>query len=181
MERSPNGGHKQVDANYFELFGLSPAFAIDMPRLDDAYRKLQRHVHPDKHVVGSSTEQRYAAQRAALANEAYEALRRPLPRARHLVQLHNVDPDAGALPSSFLFQQMEFREAVQQARRSRDHSALSNLRITIQRDLESLLGKLAQQIDSEGDFENAARSTQMLQFSLKLAADTNDALEELEG
>lgn len=168
------------ERNYFDLFALTPAFAVDLPLLDRAYRDFQGRVHPDKFVRGTSTEQRQAAQWASVANEAYQTLKHPLPRARHLVQLHNVNPDACTVPGSFLMAQMEFREAVQAARRTKNSDALFEINVALQRERKALLAKLAQQLDTEHDFPSAAQSAQMLQYSLKLAADIDDAMEILE-
>ena len=42
--------------NHFELFGLPVRFAVDRAMLDDAYRKIQHLVHPDRFVTATETE-----------------------------------------------------------------------------------------------------------------------------
>ena len=52
--------------DYFALLGLSPVFAIDTQALDSAYHAVQRRVHPDRFTHSGGSEQRQAAQWAAL-------------------------------------------------------------------------------------------------------------------
>ena len=51
-------------------------------------------------------------------NEAYRTLKSPVQRARHLLELHGVDvafETNTAMPTEFLMQQMELREALEEA------------------------------------------------------------------
>ncbi|MFX8879608.1 Fe-S protein assembly co-chaperone HscB, partial [Acinetobacter baumannii] len=73
------------------MFGLIPAFALDMAALDTAYRQVQSRVHPDKFANSSDTEKRVAMQWATRANEAYQTLKNPLKRASYLCELNGVD------------------------------------------------------------------------------------------
>lgn len=62
-----------------------PSFDIDVHRLEERYKQLQREFHPDKFATASSTEQEYSARYASLINEGYAMLKQPLQRARLLV------------------------------------------------------------------------------------------------
>lgn len=61
--------------NHFELFELTPGFALDSAALDQAYRALQSQVHPDKFTHLSQAEQRASMQWSTRVNEAYRALK----------------------------------------------------------------------------------------------------------
>ena len=105
--------------NCFELFGLAPTFALDLDSLDDAYRQMQSKVHPDKFATATAADRRAAMQWAVRANEAYTTLKNPLKRAVHLLELRGVDLGAEnntAMEPAFLIAQMEWREAVEDAR-----------------------------------------------------------------
>jgi len=39
-----------LQSNDFEIFGLSPAFALDRQALDERWKDLQRQAHPDRHT-----------------------------------------------------------------------------------------------------------------------------------
>ena len=99
--------------NYFDLFGLAPAFQCDPAALDRAYRQLQSDVHPDRFAGGSDAAKRLAQQSSARVNEAYVALKNPVQRAQYLLHLHGVtaisETDT-ALPLDFLERQLERRE-----------------------------------------------------------------------
>ena len=42
--------------NYFELFGLTPAFNIDAATLEMRFRKIQSESHPDRFVTAPAAE-----------------------------------------------------------------------------------------------------------------------------
>lgn len=68
---------------------------------------------------------------ASEANEAYRTLKRPLLRARYLIEQAGVDLQVEtntAMSPVFLMQQMEWREALDDARADADEQALLSLR-----------------------------------------------------
>lgn len=73
--------------NYFELFGLSVQFDVDIRSVADRYRELQRATHPDQFASGTDQEQRIAVEQAALVNDAYQTIKSPLKRAQYLLEL----------------------------------------------------------------------------------------------
>jgi molecular chaperone HscB len=108
--------------NHFDLFNLPPRFAVDAGALDSAYRDVQSRVHPDRFVNATDAEKRVAMQWATRANEAYQTLKNPLARARYLCELNGVDLQTEsntAMPPSFLMQQMEWRERLEEAEHAR--------------------------------------------------------------
>ena len=77
--------------NYFDLFGLAPAFRVDGALLDQAYRQLQTEVHPDRYAGGSdaasgATGQSGEARSAARSHSSPAAASSPSakPSARRL-------------------------------------------------------------------------------------------------
>ena len=104
--------------DYFALFGLVPAFSIDMDRLEQAYIDIQARVHPDRFAHLSDTEKRLSMQWATHANEAFRTLKGPLTRGHYLLELRGVDPGFDtntAMSPDFLMEQMEWREALGEA------------------------------------------------------------------
>jgi molecular chaperone HscB len=169
-------------SNYFELFGLSPAYAIDAARLDAAYRELQSRVHPDRFASASDAERRRSMQWATLANEAYQTLKKPLSRARYLVQLNGVSTEEEtntAMPADFLMKQMEWREAVQEARKERDVAALHVLAGELAQEGQSLLELVERALDRDQDYRQAAHFVRKLRFLEKLHDEIGDAHEAL--
>jgi DnaJ-domain-containing protein 1 len=70
---------------YFCTSSRSPSFDIDVVRLEQRYKDMQREFHPDKFATASALEREYSAYYASLINEGYSMLRHPLHRARLLV------------------------------------------------------------------------------------------------
>ncbi|TGD73938.1 Fe-S protein assembly co-chaperone HscB [Mangrovimicrobium sediminis] len=102
--------------NYFELFDLPQAFDIDSQLLGERYRKLQGDLHPDRFASAAAHERRLAIQYSALVNEAYAALKAPLPRAEYLLKLAGLSPQeisAQRIDGGFLMEQMELREKLE--------------------------------------------------------------------
>lgn len=100
--------------NYFELFQLPIGFAIDEADLSFRHRTIIDKVHPDRFAAKSAMEQRLALQWATFANEAFDVLLNPISRARYLLSLNAPELVVRInLPQTFLMQQMEWREALE--------------------------------------------------------------------
>jgi molecular chaperone HscB len=130
----------------FALFGLPERFMIDLAQLDAKWKSLQGAAHPDRFATETAAAQRVAMQWAIRVNEAYRRLRDPLARAAYLCSLHGVDIEAEsntAMPAAFLMQQMEWRDALSEAKTLDAVDALSD-EVVASRNatLESLQGQI---------------------------------------
>src|SRR5687767_436413 len=124
--------------NFFELFGLTPAYALDLDHLDRAYRDIQSQIHPDRFAQAGDAERRASMQMTTQVNEAYRTLKSPVLRAKYLLGLHGVDVDFEtntAMPPEFLTEQMELREQLEEAK---DVSALDVLQKKLSENKKSL-------------------------------------------
>ena len=168
--------------NHFELFQLPATFAIDAAALDSAYREVQGRVHPDRFVNATDAEKRVAMQWATRANEAYQTLKHPQQRARYLCELHGVEVNAEsntAMPMDFLMQQMEWREALDDARAGKDVDALDGLDAQVRRERKQMLEQVGRQLDA-GDYQGAAQGVRALMFLDKFGDEVQYAFEALE-
>jgi len=169
--------------NYFDLFGLAPAFRFDGAVLDQAYRQLQTEVHPDRFAGGSDAQRRLALQSSARVNEAYRALKNPVQRAQYLLQLHGIDAVGEtdtALPLEFLERQLERREQAADAQAAGDVRMLSSLLAHARAEGQVLEDVLAQMIDGEHAFAAARMRVRELTFLAKLAEDIDAMLVSIE-
>lgn len=176
-------GKASTSSSHFELFGLSPRFQLDAVALERAYREIQARVHPDRFAHAGDAERRASLQWTTRVNEAYRSLKNPVQRASHLLALHGVDvafETNTAMAPTFLAQQMELREALENATHSKDAKALDTLQQSIARDKQSLENTLAQRIDSEQDYAGAAGLVREMQFLEKLEAEIDGAYELIE-
>ncbi|HQO30411.1 MAG TPA: Fe-S protein assembly co-chaperone HscB [Accumulibacter sp.] len=161
-------------ADHFALFGLPRAFRIDSQLLEQRYRDLQAQVHPDRHASGSDSDRRLSLQWATRVNEAVQTLRAPLSRAQYLLKLAAHDSGNGqqaALPADFLVEQMEWREAVAEARAAGDHHELEHLHHRLQHEIEQRYAEVTTLLDDTHDYPQAADRVQRLMFIDKLLDD----------
>ena len=155
----------------FELFAVPPRFAQDAAQLDARWKELQRQVHPDKFAAQGAAAQRVAMQWSARINEAYRRLKGPLKRAAYLCELNGAPIDAEsntAMPAEFLMQQMELREAVDDAVDAAAMDEIGRQSATLKREM---LLKLEQQMDAQHDWPAAAQTVRALMFLDRLAGD----------
>ena len=169
--------------NHFDLFGLQPAFAVDEVRLERAYREIQSRVHPDRYAHAGDAERRASLQWTTRVNEAYRALKNPVQRASHILELQGVDvafETNTAMPSDFLMEQMELREALEDATGSKDLGALDALQKRIDADRRELEQRLGERIDRQHDYAGAADLVRELKFLEKMEAEIDAAYEAIE-
>lgn len=172
-----------MQRTYFDLFGLPAAFNIDLARLDQAYRQLQAEVHPDRFASAADSERRKSLQWATHANEAYQTLKNPLNRARYLLQLQGIDTQEEsntAMPTDFLMQQMEWREAIEEAQSAADVTALETLSRELQQESRDMQQSLSALLDDRNDYRNASETVRKLRFLDKVQAEIDQAIEALE-
>ncbi len=169
--------------SYFELFGLTPQFNLDLAKLETNYRSIQSASHPDRFVTASPAEKLRSMQTATLANEAYQALKNPANRAQYLLALQGVDAIAETntvMPADFLMQQMEWREAIDDAKQARNIDALDALLMKMQLEARVLQADLTDLIDEKNNLALATDATRKLIFIDKVCADIRKIIEQLD-
>ena len=142
--------------NHFELFGLAPAFALDLAHLDRAYRDIQAEVHPDRFAHAGDAERRASMQMTTQVNEAYRTLKSPVRRAKYLLELNGVDvgfETNTAMPPEFLMEQMELREKLEEAR---DVKTLGFLQKELSGEKKKIEIQIAALIDAGHDYQGAS-------------------------
>ena len=168
--------------DHFQLFDLPPCFALDAAALDAAYRRVQGQVHPDRFAAGTATENRVAMQWATQANEAYRTLKSPLKRAAYLCERAGVAIEAESntsMPSEFLMRQLQWREALDDARSGRDSASLQALDDDMNAERDRLLDEIGRALDVDSDHVRAASLVRQLMFIEKFGTEVESAVEAL--
>ena len=163
----------------FELFDTAPRFKQDRAALDARWRALQGEVHPDRFAAEGAAAQRIAMQWAVRVNEAYQRLKDPVKRAAYLCELNGAAIQAEnntAMPTAFLHQQMEWREALDDAHTVDEVDALVQ-QVTDHR--RAALMHLESTLDRDRDFRLAAEQVRALMFVERFAHDIDARLEAL--
>ena len=170
-------------SDHFSLFNLPPSFRVDTSVLDQRYREAQARVHPDRYVQAGDAERRLSLQWATRVNEAYQTLKKPLSRAQYLLKIRNRPIDAennAAMPADFLMEQMEWREAVAEARTAREQDELEQLHSRVKQRMSARYEELGALLDDQQDYVKAADRVRRLMFLEKLLFDIDDAIAVLE-
>jgi len=163
----------------FELFGLPQRFAQERPEIDQRWKELQREAHPDRFAAQGHTAQRAALQWSVRINEGYQRLKDPLKRAAYLCELLGAPIDAHnntAMPPAFLMEQMEWREALDEADGEEALEALSD-RVLARR--KEMLADIERLLDVDGDAAAAAQQVRALMFIERFAHDVESRLAQL--
>ena len=166
--------------SHFDLFGLAPAYALETDALERSYREIQSRVHPDRFAHAGDAERRASLQWTTRVNEAYRVLKDPVQRARHILELHGVDvafETNTAMPSEFLMQQMELREALEEAK---SPAALDEMRKALRQEKAKLEKQVGDAIDAKHDYAAAAGLVRKLQFLDRLDEEIDSAYEGIE-
>ena len=168
-----------LQSNDFELFGVPQRFAQDRAALDARWKDLQREAHPDRFAAQGPAAQRLAMQWSVRINEAYQRLKDPLKRAAYLCELQGAPIAAHsntAMPAEFLMEQMEWREALEEA------SGEDELEVIAQRlagSRRQLLERIGQLLDEEHDAAGAAQQVRALMFLERFGEDIEGRLAQL--
>jgi molecular chaperone HscB len=168
-----------LQSNDFELFGVPERFAQDSAALDARWKELQREAHPDRFAAQGATAQRVAMQWSVRINEAYRRLKDPLQRAGYLCELRGAPIDAEnntAMPATFLIEQMEWREALDDAA---DEPALAALDEQLRASRAQVLQDIERLLDRDNDAAAAALQVRALMFIERFGRDVEDRFEQL--
>ena len=164
----------------FELFGLEARFEQDRAAVDARWKDLQREAHPDKFAAQGAAAQRVAMQWSVRIKEAYKRLKDPLKRAAYLCELNAAPVNAEnntAMPASFLMQQMDWREALDDAESADDLMRLGRL---VKEAKKAMLVNCAQFLDEQHDYAKAVQEVRALMFVERFAADLDARLDQME-
>ncbi len=164
--------------NHFELFGLTPAFALEAESLERSYRGIQLQIHPDRYAQAGDAERRASMQWTTRVNEAYRTLKSPVQRARYLLEMNGVDVEFETntqMPADFLMKQLELREALEEAKQP---EALDRLQAQVRGEKALLEQGIARLLDAQKDYAAAAGEVRKLMFLDKLDAEIDLAYEE---
>lgn len=164
----------------FELFAVPERFEQDVPALDARWKVLQREAHPDRFAAQDVAAQRQAMQWSVRINEAYQRLKNPLKRAAYLCERAGAAVNAEnntAMPSDFLVQQMQWREALDDASSEADVDQLLQ-QVTQAR--QNALQRCGELLDVEHDAVSAVGQVRALMFIDRFSSDVQARLDQLQ-
>lgn len=168
--------------NRFTIFNLPVAFALDTTALSSRYRDLQATVHPDRFINATDAEKRVAMTRTVAVNDAYTTLKDPVRRAMHMLTLagfDGMDARDTSMPHDFLVEQIDWREALADARLKEDDHRLDEMSA----ELAGILRSLGDTFDAAyrgQHFTIATTLARKMRFMQKLAEEVDASLAALD-
>lgn len=168
--------------NYFSLYNLAEQFDIDLHKLKDNYQTLQKMTHPDRFANASDQQKRMYMQKNAQINDAYSVLKSDISRAEHLLSLCNVELAAEQETVgnvAFLMQQMECREALEDADDEASLQRLANDNQAHIAEQTVQLKALLAQSTEEANYQ-AAEKLREMKFLYKLASEISAKIDALD-
>lgn len=130
-------------------------------------------------LLAGAAAQRVAMQWSVRINEAYQRLKEPLRRAAYLCELLGAPvraEDNTSMPTAFLMQQMEWREALDDAQ---DEAALDALDGEVSQARKSMLAECGRQLDELHDAQAAVQQVRALMFVARFAQDIERRRDQL--
>ena len=104
-----------IDA--FDLLGLPERFDLDAAVIESAFFAKSRELHPDRFATAPADARVAALSRSRALNDAYQTVKKPVPRAEYLLARAGVTiGDNERLDPSFLMEILELREELAEAR-----------------------------------------------------------------
>jgi molecular chaperone HscB len=160
---------------HFERLGLPRRFLLTPAEIESQYLARSRELHPDRHQLGSTAEQRLSLELSAGLNEAYATLRDPFRRAEYLLGLEG-GPSAAEfkeMSPAFLEEMLELRMEIEELREA--GSSSSSGRVAMEQQLRQRREKLLDDIAGQfGRLESltpgAERKPVLLQVRQQLNA-----------
>ena len=168
--------------NHFALLGLPQTFAQDLRTLETRYRALVAECHPDRSAAEDDATKRLALQASTQVNEAWQTLKSPLARARYLLKLNGVDTQEEtntSMPIDFLMNQMQWREAIEEAEANKNLDRLEELSRELRAEIRAFEDNLGTLIDTDRNYQEAALAVRKLRFLERLEEELSDAIEQV--
>ena len=166
-----------LQSNDFELFDIPARFAQDRSAMEARWKELQREAHPDKFAAQAGAAQRLAMQWSVRINEAWQRLKDPQKRAAYLCELNGAPINAEnntAMPTAFLMQQRESRDALDDATAVTELAALE---AEVRTARQAILQRIEALIDTEQDFKAAAQQVRTLMFIERFKSDIAERID----
>jgi len=166
--------------NFFEIFDIAVATDIDLAKISDTNRELQKSVHPDRFAQASEHDRRIAMQQTSLINEAFQTLKDPVARIQYMLKLKGVDMDSETdttMDGAFLMQQMEFREAIAEVRSHSDE--LDKMLAQTKRQIAELMAAFTEYYEKTM-LDEAREIVRKMQFLIKAQKEIKEISAQLE-
>lgn len=168
---------------YFEIFDIPVTIEIDLAKVSDMYRSIQKQVHPDRFVNADEKTRRIAMQQTSLVNQAFQILKNPVARLQYLLSLKGIDIDSETdttMDAEFLMEQMEFREEIAEVRtKDEPLDKLDVMAVKLKKQLSTFMS-LFEKSYQNSELDDAREIVRKMQFLVKAQKEVTALSEQLE-
>jgi molecular chaperone HscB len=165
----------------FGLLGLAPGFDVDLAALERAFFERSKVLHPDRATgaTGVTAAERIAVlSRSRALNDAYQLIKKPIPRAEYLlVQAGVTIGDNERLDPTFLMEILELREELAGARAAGQTAEVARLQAVMQARRAEALGALGALFTAH-DFAAIKERLILLRYINRYLEECDAALDE---
>ncbi|MBA3459049.1 MAG: Fe-S protein assembly co-chaperone HscB [Deltaproteobacteria bacterium] len=162
----------------FSLLGLTPSYEIDSAALEKAYFERSKELHPDRYATAPANERVAALSKARALNDAYQTLKKPVPRAEYLLSRAGVTiGDNERLDPDLLMEFLEQREELAAARQAGRTAEVATLQAAMVKRRKAIIALLSGLFASE-DLVNAKKQLIVLRYLDRYLEECEAALEE---
>jgi molecular chaperone HscB len=162
----------------FGLLGLAPSYDVDLAALERAFFERSKQAHPDRVAGGTAAERVAALSRSRALNDAYQLIKRPVPRAEYLLARAGVTiGDNERLDPTFLMEILELREELAAARAADDTALVEKLQRAMQARRKDALDALPA-LFAASDFAAIKERLILLRYVNRYLEECDAALDE---
>jgi molecular chaperone HscB len=127
------------------LLGLPARFDLDAQVIERAFFDRSKDLHPDRFASAPAAERVAALSQSRALNDAYQTLKKPVPRAEYLLARAGVTiGDNERLDPAFLMEILELREELADARAGKQFPAIERLHGIMQQRRDAAVEQLSQ-------------------------------------
>jgi len=134
----------------FALLGLPARFDLDAGAIEAAFFERTKDLHPDRFATAPAAERVAALSRSRALNDAYQTVKKPVPRAEYLLARAGVKiGDNEQLAPEFLMDVLELREELAEARVAGRTPEVERLRAAMAARRRAAVDRLPELFDRE--------------------------------
>ena len=102
--------------NYFDIFGIEPAPAVDIKKISAVYFGIQRATHPDFFMQATEAEKQEALEKSSRANEGYAVFEDSQKTLEHYLNVTGTitEGEKYQLSPEFLMEMMELNDSIEE-------------------------------------------------------------------
>ncbi len=169
-------------SSFFDLLGVTEQFEVDAAALERAYHERARDTHPDRFADAPAAQRVAARQRSMTINDAYQTLRKPIPRAEYLLARRGVTigDNERVDDAEMLMTFLERREELAAARAAKNLDDLERLCAKMKVTERALIEALAPGFRA-GDLDGLKRTLIELRYVGRYLEECEAAIEAAEG